>query len=285
MKNYLELLEKVYLHGEDREGRNGRTRSLFVEQLRWDLTAGFPAVTTKKLAFEAVKGELLWFLSGSSNEKELRVIMGDPDKETIWTANADDYYFKDPNFRKIGDLGRIYGSQFREWMFAVHEEIHAYDQIEGLVQGLKNNPFSRRHVVSTWNAGEVFTEGVMALPPCHVMFQCYVNNDNGLSLHMIQRSADLFLGVPFNIASYAMLTHMLAQVTGLYAKELVITFNDAHIYHSHFDAVREQLSRKPKGLPQLWLNPEVTEIDGFDMDDIRLDDYESHPPIKAKMIV
>lgn len=279
MTNYLELLEKVYLHGEDRVGRNGKTRSLFVEQLRWDLTAGFPAVTTKKLAFEAVKGELLWFLSGSTDDNDLQEIMGK--ETTIWTKNAHSNYWE-PYAKFDGDLGRIYSAQWRRWNI---DSTNQFDQIEALIEGLKKDPYGRRHVVSAWNAGEVFTKGVMALPPCHVMFQCYVNNDNGLSLHMIQRSADLFLGVPFNIASYAMLTHMLAQVTGLYAKELVITFNDAHIYHNHFDAVREQLSRKPKGLPKLWLNPEVTEIDGFDMDDILLLDYEHHPKIKAEMSV
>ncbi len=283
MKNYNALMREILETGVDREGRNGKTRSLFAKQLRFDLTKGFPAVTTKKLAFKAVKGELLWFLDmkgqDRASDEKLKAIMGTD--HTIWTDNAGAPYWL-PKSQFKGDLGRVYGMQWRNWQtqstFVNGKKV---DQIAGLIDKLKNNPYDRRLVVSAWNPGELDD---MALPPCHMMFQCYVA-EGKLSLHMVQRSCDMFLGVPFNIASYALLTHMLAQVTGLQVGELILTLNDAHIYHDHFDAVKEQLSREPMELPTLLMNPDVKDIDKFLMSDIELENYNSHPAIKAKMAV
>lgn len=261
--------------GVDREGRNGRTRSLFAIQMRFNMEDGFPAVTTKKLAFNAVKGELLWFLEGSGDDNRLREIMGSD--HTIWTDNANAPYWV-PKARFPGDLGRVYGVQWRKWR---RTDRTLVDQMQNLVDKLRNTPYDRRLVVSAWNPGELED---MALPPCHMIFQCYVANGK-LSLHMMQRSCDMFLGVPFNIASYSLLLHMLAQTTGLQPGECILTLNDAHIYHEHFDAVKEQLSRKPLPLPKLWLNPSIKDVDFFNMEDIKLENYQSHPTIKAKMIV
>ncbi|HVX90223.1 MAG TPA: thymidylate synthase [Candidatus Paceibacterota bacterium] len=275
MRTYLDLLDKVMKEGADREGRNGNTRALFGLQMRFDLSKGFPAMTTKKLAFKAVKSELLWFLEGSNDDNRLKQLNGS--ERTIWTDNAEAPYW-DPNKKFPGDLGRIYGVQWRDWK---KPDGTSVDQIAELVEMLKKDPYSRRLIVTAWNPGEL---DQMALPPCHMFMQCFVA-DGKLSLLMHQRSCDLFLGVPFNIASYSLLLHMFAQVTGLRVGEFVHSLGDAHIYHDHFDAVKEQLSREPLPLPTLWLNPEVTEIDKFTMDDIKLENYESHPPIKAKMAV
>lgn len=275
MKQYNDVLKKIMKDGVDRDGRNGKTRSLFAIQMRFKMSDGFPAVTTKKLAFNAVKGELLWFLEGIGDDNLLKEIM-DSD-HTIWTDNAEAPYWK-PKAKFNGDLGRIYGVQWRHWKKPDGTQI---DQIDELVKKLKENPYDRRLIVSAWNVGEL---DQMALPPCHMSFQCYVA-DGKLSLHMTQRSCDMFLGVPFNIASYSLLLHMLAQVTGLEAYEFVHTLQDAHIYHDHFAVVEEQLSRKPLPLPTLWLNKEIKDIDFFEMDDIKLLNYKHHPAIKAKMAV
>jgi thymidylate synthase len=275
MKTYNEVLKKILEEGVDRKGRNAVTRAKFAIQMRFNLEDGFPAVTTKKLAFNAVKGELLWFLEGSGSDARLKEIM--EKDNTIWTANAEADYWK-PKAKFPGDLGRVYGVQWRHWKRPDGTEV---DQIANLINKLKTDPNDRRLVVTAWNPGELEQ---MALPPCHMIFQFFVA-DGKLSLHMTQRSCDMFLGVPFNIASYALLLSMVAQVAGLKPYECVLTLNDAHIYHEHFDAVKEQLAREPKKLPKLWLNPDIKEIDKFTMDDIKLEGYEHHPPIQAKMIV
>jgi len=275
MKIYNDALEKISIEGVDRKGRNAITRALFAIQMRFNLENGFPAVTTKQLAFNAVKGELLWFLEGSGSDERLKEIMGKD--RTIWTDNAEADYWK-PKSKFDGDLGRVYGVQWRHWKKPDGTEV---DQIANLINKLKTDPNDRRLIVTAWNPGEL---DQMALPPCHMIFQFFVYYGK-LSLHMTQRSCDMFLGVPFNIASYALLLSMVAQVVGLIPGECVLTLNDAHIYHEHFDAVNEQLSREPKKLPKLWLNPEIKDINKFTMDDIKLVDYEHHPPIKAKMIV
>ena len=276
MKIYNDVLKKIMEEGVDRKGRNAVTRACFAIQMRFNLEDGFPAVTTKQLAFNAVKSELLWFLEGSDSDERLKQILGKD--RTIWTDNAEAPYWK-PKAKFPGDLGRIYGVQWRHWQKP--NGTGEVDQIATIINKLKTDPNDRRLVLTAWNPGEI---DLMALPPCHMICQFFVANGK-LSLHMTQRSCDMFLGVPFNIASYALLLAMVAQVTGLTAHEFVITLNDAHIYHEHFDAVKEQLVREPKKLPKLWLNPEVKDIDGFKMDDIKLVDYEYHPTIKAKMIV
>ena len=275
MKTYNQVLQRIMKDGIDREGRNGSTRALFALQMRFKMADGFPAVTTKKLAFKAVKGELLWFLEGSGDDNRLKEIMGT--ERTIWTDNAQAPYWK-PKAKFDGDLGRIYGVQWRTWQGPDGQTV---DQIASVIDKLKNTPNDRRLIVSAWNPGEL---DQMALPPCHMIFQFFLANGK-LSLHMLQRSCDMFLGVPFNIASYSLLLHMVAQVTGTEADECILTLNDAHVYHEHFDAVREQLTREPLPLPRLWLNPNVSDIDGFTMDDIKLENYQSHPAIRAEMIV
>ena len=293
MQNYLDALSRIMKEGVDRVGRNGSTRALFAHQLRFNLEEGFPAVTTKKLAFKPVVAELLWFLEGSGSDERLKEIIG-KDK-TIWTANAEAGYWKD-KAKYPGDLGRIYGVQWRYWRKPVlvpgqsihyewvdeHWEIHEVDQIRNLISALKKDSFDRRLIVTAWNPGEL---DQMALPPCHMIFQLFAYPDGRLSLHMLQRSCDMFLGVPFNIASYALLLSMIAQVVGMRPYECILTLNDAHIYHPHFEVVREQLSRKPYPLPKLWLNPEVNDIFDFKMDDIKLVDYKHHEAIEADMIV
>lgn len=277
MRQYNDILKKIMDEGVDREGRNGSTRALFALQMRFNLKEGFPAVTTKKLAFKAVRSELLWFIEGGSDDNRLKELNGS--ERTIWTDNAEADYWK-PKAKFDGDLGRVYGVQWRHWKTPEGGEV---DQLGTIVDRIKNNPTDRRLIVSAWNPGEL---DQMALPPCHMLFQFFPNTkDRTLSLHMIQRSCDMFLGVPFNIASYALLLSMVAQVTDYTPHECILTLNDAHIYHDHFDAVTEQLSRDPLPLPTLWLNPEVTTLEGFTMDDIRLDNYQSHPAIKAKMAV
>ena len=289
MEQYHNLLEDILQNGEERKDRTGvGTLSVFSRQLRFDLTKSFPAITTKKLAWRACVAELLWFLEGSSDERRLAEITHgtrDSSKSTIWTGNAQASYWK-PKAKFESDLGSVYGVQWREWDthttdICQSEPIYI-DQIKQVIEGIKKDPFGRRHIVSAWNVAEL---NKMALPPCHVMFQFYVSKDGGLSCHMYQRSVDTFLGLPFNIASYALLTNMIAHVTGLTAKELVISTGDTHLYLDHVDQVKEQLNRQAFELPTLWLNPEVKNIDKFNMDDIELKNYVSHDAIKAKMAV
>jgi len=275
MKIYNDVLKKIMAEGVDRKGRNGWTRGVFAVQMRFDLEKGFPAVTTKQLAFGLVKSELLWFLEGSSDDNRLKEISGKD--RTIWTDNAEAPYWK-PKAKFSGDLGRIYGVQWRSWQKPNGKTV---DQIARLIKTLRENPNDRRLVVTAWNPGEL---DEMALPPCHMIFQFFAAKGK-LSLHMTQRSCDMFLGVPFNIASYALLLSMVAQVVGMKPAECVLTLNDAHIYRAHFKAVAEQLKRKPLRLPELWLNPKTKELEDFKMDDIKLENYKHHPPIKAKMIV
>lgn len=273
---YLTILKKILDEGSDRMDRTGTgTRALFGLQMRFAMKDGFPAVTTKKLAFKAVKSELLWFLEGSHDDARLRELNGS--EKTIWTANLEAPYWK-PKRAHDTDLGRIYGVQWRAWR---KPDGTTVDQIAEVIEKIKTNPTDRRMIVTAWNPGEL---SEMALPPCHMFFQFFVA-DGTLSLYMHQRSCDMFLGVPFNIASYSLLLHMVAQVTGLKPGEFIHSLGDAHIYHNHFDAVKEQLSRTPLQSPTLWLNPEVNNIDDFTMDDIKLEGYESHPPIKAEMAV
>lgn len=275
MKQYLDALKYIMEHGVDKPTRTGiDTRGVFGMQFRYNMRDGFPAMTTKKLAFGAVKGELLWFLTGSSDVKDLHKF-----GVHIWDENAEAPYWK-PKAEFEGDLGRIYGVQWRRWRSPSAEELPV-DQLRNVIEGIKKDPHGRRHVVTAWNPGELHK---MALPPCHMFFQFYVVN-NTLSLQMYQRSCDMFLGVPFNIASYSLLLHMIAQVTGLTAGEFIHTLGDSHIYHNHFDQVKEQLSREPFPLAKLWLNPAIKNIDDFTMDDIKLVDYKCHPGIKAPMAV
>ena len=276
MKQYLALLEDILNSGEERNDRTGvGTISVFGRQLRFDLTQGFPAVTTKKLAWKAVVSELLWFLEGSNDERRLaEILYGRPDsgRNTIWTGNAEAAYWQ-PRAKFPGDLGRVYGVQWRDW--------GGVDQVAKLIDGLKNDPTGRRHIISAWNVDEL---DQMALPPCHVMSQFYVSKGK-LSCHMYQRSVDVFLGLPFNIASYALLTHMVAHVCGLEVGELIISTGDTHIYSNHVEQVKEQLSREPYPLPTLWLNPNIKDINKFSMETIELDNYKCHGTIKAEMAV
>ena len=287
-KVYLDALKNILENGEDRPDRTGvGTRSIFGLQMRFNLENGFPAITTKKLAWRAVVSELLWFIEGSGDEYRLREILhGDrySQKRTIWTDNAEaDYWVKRKLQRHPGDLGRVYGVQWRRWrkpLIRINKVVlQNHDQLLELIDGIKSDPYSRRHIISAWNPGEL---DIMALPPCHMMAQFYVNNGK-LSCQMYQRSADMFLGVPFNIASYALFTHMIAQVCNLEVSELIITLGDAHIYNNHFEQVKEQLKRDPKPLATLELNSEISVITEFDMEDIELVGYESHEAIKAPM--
>lgn len=290
MKAYLTALKDVLENGEHRPDRTGvGTISKFGLQMRFNLADSFPAVTTKKLAWKAVVSELLWFIEGSGDENRLREILhGDrySEKKTIWTDNANSDYWVEKRFKRHpGDLGRIYGVQWRKWrrpLVRINKVVlQNHDQLLELIAGLKEDPYSRRHILSAWNPGEI---DQMALPPCHVMSQFYVHNGR-LSCQMYQRSADMFLGVPFNIASYAVFTHMLAQVCHLEVGELIIVIGDAHIYENHVDQVKEQLSRKPLKAPTLKLNPEIDVITDFGMEDIELENYQSHEAIKAPMAV
>lgn len=264
MRQYLDLVQHVLDNGTLKEDRTGTgTKSVFGYQMRFDLSEGFPMVTTKKLHLKSIIHELLWFLQGDTNVKYLQ-----DNGVKIWNAWA----------REDGDLGPIYGKQWRSWGAPNGQTI---DQIQNVVNQIKNNPDSRRMIVSAWNVGELSD---MALMPCHAFFQFYVA-DNKLSLQLYQRSADIFLGVPFNIASYALLLKMMAQVAGLQAGEFIHTFGDAHIYTNHFEQMKLQLTRDPKLLPEMKLNPEVKDILDFKFEDFELVNYTSHPHIKGKVAV
>ncbi|MGB0862257.1 MAG: thymidylate synthase [Saprospiraceae bacterium] len=264
MKAYLDLLEDILENGVQRGDRTGTgTISVFGRQFRFDLSEGFPVLTTKKLHLRSIIHELLWFLQGDTNIKYLK-----ENKVRIWDAWADEN----------GDLGPVYGKQWRKWETADGRVI---DQIVKVVDSLKNNPNSRRHIVTAWNPSDV---DEMALPPCHCLFQFYVANGK-LSCQLYQRSADVFLGVPFNIASYALLTMMMAQVCGLEAGEFVHTFGDVHLYNNHIEQAKLQITREPRPLPKMEINPDIMDIFGFTYDDFKLVGYDPHPHIKAAVSV
>lgn len=264
MKQYLQLLADVLNNGIERPDRTGTgTYSIFGYQMRFNLNAGFPLLTTKKLHLRSIIYELLWFLNGDSNIRYLK-----EHSVRIWDEWADEN----------GDLGPIYGVQWRAWKTATGETV---DQISQVVNAIKNNPYSRRHLVSAWNVGEI---PHMALPPCHALFQFYVA-DGKLSCQLYQRSADIFLGIPFNIASYALLTAMIANVTGLQPGEFILTLGDAHLYKNHINQAREQLTRKPYPLPSMLINPAVKSIFDYQYSDFTLQGYQAHPHIRAEISV
>lgn len=266
MKAYLDLMRHVLETGSERKDRTGvGTLGVFGAQVRFDLRESFPCLTTKKLHLRSIIHELLWFLKGDTNIAYLH-----ENKVTIWDEWAD----------RNGELGPVYGKQWRSWPTRTGETI---DQIAQVIQSIRTQPESRRHIVTAWNPADV---GQMALPPCHALFQFYVDTTKGeLSCQLYQRSADLFLGVPFNIASYALLTMMVAQVCGLKPGEFVHTFGDLHLYQNHLDQAREQLSRTPRPLPVMKLNPDVQQIDEFQYADFELIGYDPHPAIKAPIAV
>ncbi len=265
MKAYLALLQHVLDNGEFRQDRTGvGTYACFGAQTHYDLTQGFPLVTTKKVHLKSIIYELLWFLKGDTNIGYLK-----ENGVKIW----DEWAAED------GSLGRVYGAQWRSWQAPNGKSV---DQVANLIEGLQKNPHSRRHIISAWNPGEL---DQMALPPCHAFMQFYVTNDNGLSCQLYQRSADLFLGVPFNIASYAILLMMVAQIVGLKPKAFVHTMGDYHIYQNHLEQVKLQLSREPRALPQMRLNPDVKRIEDFKFEDVTLENYDPHPLIKAPIAI
>jgi thymidylate synthase len=264
MRQYLDLLQHVLDHGQTKSDRTGTgTRAVFGAQVRYDLRAGFPVLTTKKLHLRSIIHELLWFLRGETNVRYLR-----ENGVTIWDEWAD----------ADGNLGRVYGAQWCDWRTADGRSIN---QIDNVIAQIRKNPDSRRHIVTAWNPGEVEH---MALPPCHALFQFYVA-DGELSCQLYQRSADIFLGVPFNVASYALLTMMVAQVCGLRARDFVHTFGDLHLYANHIEQAQLQLSREPRPLPTMRLNPEIQDIRGFRFEDFTLEGYDPHPAIKAPIAV
>ena len=287
MKAYLDLLKYIIDNGEEKNDRtNTGTISSFGHQLEFDLEDGFPAVTTKSLAWKGVVSELLWFLEGSDDERRLAEIRFNKDRSeltdlekysTIWTDNAEnqgkELGYENSDTKKL--LGPVYGVQWRNWS--------GVDQIRDLLEGLKNNPDGRRHILSAWNVGQI---DKMALPPCHVMSQFYVHRET-ISCHMYQRSADMFLGVPFNIASYALLLSVLAEILSLKPKRFIHSFGDAHIYINSIDQVKEQLSRDPKPLPKLIIPSidNLEDINKLTVNDFILENYDPHPPIKAKMAI
>lgn len=301
MKQYLDLLTHVLTNGVESDDRtNTGTIKTFGYQMRFDLSKGIPVVTTKKVPLKSVISELLWFIEGSPDERRLAEILygtRDPEKRTIWTANYEkqgiDLGYTD------NMLGPIYGVQWRSWKTneivdyenvnhvskkqSIYENAtvaeNYIDQLELLIQGLKNNPNDRRHILTAWNVGEL---SKMALPPCHCFAQFFVQNGK-LSCQLYQRSADVFLGVPFNITSYAIFTTMLAQVCGLAVGEFIWTGGDIHIYKNHIDQVKKQLERTPKQLPTIWINPDIKDINDFTMNDIKIEGYDPHPTIKAEM--
>lgn len=300
MKQYHDLLQDILNNGEIKDDRTGTgTYSVFGRHLRFDLRRGFPAITTKKLAWKAVVGELLWFIEGSSDERRLAEITHGTKEDvvTIWTPNALAPYWKD-KAEFEGDLGRIYGVQWRNWRTHTpinepdidddygklwfHPIYKNIDQLSVLIEGLKKDPNSRRHILTAWNPGEL---DQMALPPCHILSQFYVNKNNELSCHMYQRSVDVYLGLPFNIASYALLTHLIAQICKLKVGELIISTGDTHIYKNHLEQVNEQLTRKEYPLPTLYVNPDIDDINKFTVNDIKLENYVSHGQLKASMAV
>ena len=264
MKQYLDLMQHVLDNGFEKKDRTGTgTISVFGYQMRFNLEEGFPLLTTKKLHLKSIIHELLWFLKGSTNVKYLQ-----DNGITIWDEWA----------KEDGELGPIYGYQWRSWNCY---DGNCIDQIEQVINSIKNNPDSRRHIVSTWNVAQI---DEMQLPPCHILFQFYVA-DGKLSCHLYQRSADIFLGVPFNIASYSLLLMMIAQVTGLKPGEFIHTFGDAHIYTNHLEQVKLQLLREPRKLPRFVINPEIKNIDDFEYKDFVLENYEPHPHIKGVISV
>jgi thymidylate synthase len=279
VKTYLDQLQHILNNGAVRGDRTGvGTISCFGLNTRYPMTDGFPAVTTKKLAWKVMSSELLWFISGSTSINDLKAIYA---HNKIWDANYEDYLKRLGLDTNDGDMGRVYGSQWRRWRTVDGREI---DQLQDAIDLIRNNPDSRRIIVNAWNPGEAAPDQV-ALPPCHSFFQFYVA-DSRLSLHMYQRSADMFLGVPFNIASYSLLLHMVAKVTGLEPHEFVHTIGDAHIYLDALDQVKEQISREPLPLPGLYIEDrDQREIDDFEMSDFALENYQSHEAIKAKMAI
>lgn len=290
MKQYLTLLNEILEKGTDRLDRTSTgTRSIFGYQMRFDLTEGFPLLTTKKVHFKSVVYELLWFITGSTNIRPLVL-----NNVRIWNEWPFERFVKSEDYNnetleeyverikndqmfadKHGNLGPVYGKQWRDF--------NGIDQLKQLIEGIRHNPFSRRHIISAWNPAELEN---MALPPCHMMMQFYVSSDRKqLSCQLYQRSADVFLGVPFNIASYALFTHLIAQVCDLEAGEFVHTFGDVHIYNDHMEQVALQLERDPLPLARLRLNPMIKDIEDFRFEDIELLDYQAHPAIKAKVSV
>ena len=274
MKEYLNALKHCYQNGIDVTSRAGKVRKSFGYQMRFDLKKGFPALTTKKLAWRSVTSELLWFLEGSNDERRLAEILYEDkrenlkDKTTIWTQNANSDYWK-KNAKFEGDVGRIYGVQWRDF--------NGVDQIKNLIKGIKDNPHGRRHILSAWNPAEIH---LMSLPACHSFSQFFIV-DKKLSCQLYQRSCDMFLGVPFNIASYSLLTHMISRECDLGVGEFVHTLGDFHIYHEHFDQVNMQLQREPRKLPELkFLTKNLFD---YNINDFELIDYDPHPVIKAKM--
>lgn len=305
---YLNLLQDIMDHGKEKPSLGGGIdlRGVFGRQNRWDLSEGFPVLTTKRVYYKTAFREMLWFISGSSNIKELvdeNIHIWDewPYRNYRWAAekgevpmlSQEDFAQKikeedaESDFVKVwGELGPVYGRQWRRWRAADGREI---DQLAWIIDKVKRTPTRKHALVSAWNPEFIYEmaapgEKMMDLPPCHTLWQLDAEGDE-LSLHLYQRSADVFLGVPFNIAQYALLTHMLAQVTGLRPGEFIHTFGNVHIYFNAFDQVREQLSREPRPLPKLWLNPDIDDIHKFTMDDIRVEEYDPHPPIRAEVVV